>query len=99
MQKFVLPLAAVTFASLVSVASAQTPTTTKRVVADTPCGLAISAVQEYITAGGPSLDETARTRATDWLARAGSADTQETCFRYVERAAGFAGYDAEFDDM
>jgi hypothetical protein len=97
MHKLVLPLAAVALASALTSAGAQTPPTTERITADTPCGVALSAVQEHITAEAASMDETAATRARDWAARAGGAETQEGCFRYVERAAGFAGYDTEFD--
>ena len=92
MHKFVLPLAAVAFAGALTTADAQ-----ERVVADTPCELAIASVQEYITAEAPTLAETSRTRATQWLSRAAGAETQEICFRYVERAAGFVGYETEFD--
>lgn len=64
-------------------------------MANMDCEAAISRVREYITAEQPRMDDTARTRAEDSLARASGAETAEGCFRAVERAAGFAGYEAD----
>jgi hypothetical protein len=64
-------------------------------VAGMDCEAAISRVRDYITAEGAQMDATSRTRAETSLARASGADSPEACFRAVERAAGFAGFEAD----
>jgi hypothetical protein len=65
------------------------------IVGDATCVEAISTVREHITQLGARLDATAAVRAENALSRAAGADSAETCFRAVERAAGLAGFDGD----